>query len=211
MVARENFRITDVKKILIKTIWLLILFVFVSTNGISVHAQGLPRLSTLLVTPEDFKAYNHYVANTSERIWVIDRSEELINHCPIDCVKMVWYVPVRNYWPDGYRKLTIVLIRTTTSEKAIRAVDSLYQQLNDPTDPEFWDHTDDFNWTREGLTTNTWAVYNDSFFLGTSYESIIMLLSMKMRGFHDIDDLGEINDLIDFAQLQLSVLKDAGY
>lgn len=202
-------------KILSKSVWLFILMVFVTTNGIKAHAQDLPTLSTLLVNPEDIKAnYKNTLyafTRSSEHVWVIDHTEELENHCPVDCVKMVWYVPVRDYWPNGYRKLTIILIRTTTSGQANRAVEDLYQQFHDPTNPNFWDHTDDFNWKQEGLSSNTWAVYNNSFVLCTSYESTIILLSMKMRGFRDIVDMAEIRDLTDYTKLQVTKLKEAGY
>jgi hypothetical protein len=204
------------KAITVTLLRVFLLVVFFFNNKEITHAQNLRPLSSLVLTPEVIVANNvrdlGYFTNTTETLWIDDRSEELNGHCPVDCVKQVWYVPVRSYWPDGYRKLTVTLIRTATPEQAQQGVQSLYQLFTNLKAPGFFDHTDDFNkMIRDNTLTDTWALYNNTFTISASYNSIIILLSMKMRGFHDIDDFGEISALMDFARLQVSILKNAGY
>lgn len=178
-----------------------------------VYANWKVPLASVIVTLDDLnsKALGGPFTVTEEKVWVIDRSGELSKRCPVDCAKFVWYTPVRYYWPDGYRRLTIVLIEMGTDQEARMASMKLYQQLQGIKSRDFYDYTSGPDWQVLQMPENTWALYNGTYSIGTSYGPVLIFLSMKMRGFYDVDGIGEIYTLTDLVRIQLEKLEQSRY
>lgn len=131
-----------------------------------------------------------------------DLTSELKDYCAIDCVKKLWYVPIREYVPKGYRRLTIIIIRMSSVEIAEKANRGLYEQLKNSSN-EFYEPAN----IRASLPATSWSYYNGNYYLGSTYGEVLLLFIQKMRGFFDIDDPAEFALLGALAEVQINKLE----
>jgi hypothetical protein len=138
-----------------------------------------------------------------------DMTSELERQCIYDCVKIVWNAPFPDRNSSSSRQLTIILFRTSSPEKAQDAIDSLYQEINNNSNPEQGDYTPYLSHYQ--LPEGSKALWNNYFIVMTHRGSVVVVLMSDLKNVRDVSNPGEIQQLAEIAELQLEKLRNLGF